>query len=49
MLNLGNPEDARMIGRAADRQRMADGLVLALFDYFGEDPPETMARLEPAP
>jgi N-acetylmuramoyl-L-alanine amidase len=35
MVNLNNPEDAALLGRAADRDRLAKALVAALSDYFG--------------
>lgn len=39
MLNLRNRDDAQLISRAAERQRIADALVDALFRQFGETPP----------
>jgi len=38
MLNLGNREDAALLGRAAARERIADALVDSLYAYFGEKP-----------
>jgi len=38
MLNLSNREDAAMLGTAANRNRLADGVFDALLDYFGEKP-----------
>jgi N-acetylmuramoyl-L-alanine amidase len=35
MVNLNNPDDAALLGRAADRDRLAKALVAALSDYFG--------------
>ncbi len=35
MVNLNNPEDASLLGRAADRDRLAKALVGALSDDFG--------------
>ncbi len=34
MVNLNNPEDATLLGHAADRERLAKALVNALSDYF---------------
>ncbi len=39
LVNLSNSEDARLLGSAAERDRLADGLMLGLFHYFGERPP----------
>ena len=39
LVNLSNSEDARLLGSAAERERLAEGLMLGLFDYFGERPP----------
>jgi N-acetylmuramoyl-L-alanine amidase len=38
MVNLSNPKDAAVLGSARKRERLAHGLVEALFDYFGERP-----------
>jgi N-acetylmuramoyl-L-alanine amidase len=38
MVNLNNPEDAALLGRAADRDRLALALENALADYFGAAP-----------
>jgi N-acetylmuramoyl-L-alanine amidase len=35
MVNLNNPDDATLLGRAADRNRLAKAFVGALSDYFG--------------
>jgi N-acetylmuramoyl-L-alanine amidase len=35
MVNLNNPDDATLLGRAADRTRLAKAFVGALSDYFG--------------
>jgi N-acetylmuramoyl-L-alanine amidase len=35
MVNLNNPDDAALLGRAADRDRLAKALAGALTDYFG--------------
>ena len=35
MVNLNNPDDATLLGRATDRDRLAEALVNALSDYFG--------------
>jgi len=35
MVNLNNPDDASLLGRAADRDRLAKALANALSDYFG--------------
>ncbi len=35
MVNLNNPDDAALLGRAADRERLADALADALADHFG--------------
>jgi N-acetylmuramoyl-L-alanine amidase len=35
MVNLNNPDDAALLGRAADRDRLAKALAAALSDYFG--------------
>jgi len=35
MVNLNNPDDATLLGRAADRDRLAKALGSALSDYFG--------------
>ena len=35
MVNLNNPDDATLLGRAADRDRLANALFGALSDYFG--------------
>jgi N-acetylmuramoyl-L-alanine amidase len=34
MCNLNNPDDAALLGRAADRDRLARAFVTALSDYF---------------
>jgi N-acetylmuramoyl-L-alanine amidase len=39
MLNLSNPEDARLLGSARTREQLARALHLALFDHFGERRP----------
>ena len=36
MVNLNNPDDAALLGRAADRERLARGLAAALAGHFGE-------------
>jgi N-acetylmuramoyl-L-alanine amidase len=38
MLNLSNEEDARLLGRAADRERIASALADSLVGYFGQEP-----------
>jgi N-acetylmuramoyl-L-alanine amidase len=35
MVNLNNPEDAALLGRAADRERLAKSLASALALHFG--------------
>jgi N-acetylmuramoyl-L-alanine amidase len=35
MVNLNNPDDAALLGRAADRERLAKALAAALADHFG--------------
>jgi N-acetylmuramoyl-L-alanine amidase len=35
MVNLNNPDDAALLGRAADRERLAKGLAAALAGHFG--------------
>jgi N-acetylmuramoyl-L-alanine amidase len=35
MVNLNNSQDAALLGRAADRERLAKALVAALSDHFG--------------
>ncbi len=35
MVNLNNPDDAALLGRAADRDRLAKGLAAALAGHFG--------------
>ena len=35
MVNLNNPDDATLLGRATDRDRLAKALASALSDYFG--------------
>jgi N-acetylmuramoyl-L-alanine amidase len=35
MVNLNNPDDAALLGRASERERLAKALVAALSDYFG--------------
>jgi N-acetylmuramoyl-L-alanine amidase len=35
MVNLNNPDDAALLGRAADRERLARGLAAALAGHFG--------------
>jgi len=35
MVNLNNPDDAALLGRAADRDRLAKGLATALASHFG--------------
>jgi N-acetylmuramoyl-L-alanine amidase len=35
MVNLSNPNDAALLGRAANRDRLAKALAAALADYFG--------------
>jgi N-acetylmuramoyl-L-alanine amidase len=41
MVNLNNPSDAALLGRAADRSRLAHSLTNALVDYFGAAPKRT--------
>jgi len=36
MVNLNNPDDAALLGRAADRNRLAKALAAALTDHFGQ-------------
>jgi len=43
MVNLGNRDDARLLGSSADRERMARALARGLFAYFGESAPPAMA------
>jgi N-acetylmuramoyl-L-alanine amidase len=43
IVNLGNREDAALLGSAAMRERMARGLLDAVHDYFGEPAPELSA------
>ncbi len=38
MLNLSNEDDARLLGRAADRERLAGALVDSLVAYFRKEP-----------
>jgi N-acetylmuramoyl-L-alanine amidase len=38
MVNLNNPEDRALLGRAADRDRLAHALSNALVDYFAPGP-----------
>jgi N-acetylmuramoyl-L-alanine amidase len=38
MVNLSNPDDAALLGRAADRDRLAKALAAALADQFGPGP-----------
>jgi N-acetylmuramoyl-L-alanine amidase len=35
MVNLNNADDAALLGRAADRDRLAQALAAALADQFG--------------
>lgn len=44
VLNLANAADAKLLGRAADRDRAARGLARGLFEYFGEEPPVALVR-----
>jgi len=39
MVNLSNKKDAGLLSKAAERQRLADALFRALWDYFGETSP----------
>jgi N-acetylmuramoyl-L-alanine amidase len=39
MVNLSNREDAALLSKATDRERMAEALVRSLFLHFGESPP----------
>jgi N-acetylmuramoyl-L-alanine amidase len=41
MVNLSNREDAALLSKAADRQRMAEALVRSLFLHFGEPSPRS--------
>ena len=41
MVNLNNPSDAALLGRASDRTRLAQSLTNALVDYFGASPKRT--------
>jgi N-acetylmuramoyl-L-alanine amidase len=36
MVNLNNAADAVLLGRAADRDRLARALAVALADHFGQ-------------
>jgi len=38
MVNLSNSEDASLLGRAADRDRLAMAMAAALADQFGAGP-----------
>ena len=38
LVNLSNPEDASLLGRAADRDRLAKAMAAALADRFGAGP-----------
>jgi N-acetylmuramoyl-L-alanine amidase len=39
LLNLTNAEDAALLARAAERERLASALLRGLYGYFGETPP----------
>ena len=39
MVNLSHKEDARLLGRARDRERLARALLAALHHHFGERSP----------
>ena len=43
MVNLSNKTDAKLLGSARQRQRLADALYAGLFGYFGENPPDSRA------
>ena len=38
MINMSNKEDAALLASARERERLANSLLEALFDYFGEGP-----------
>jgi N-acetylmuramoyl-L-alanine amidase len=38
MLNISNADDARLLASAAERERLARGLLHALYGHFGEQP-----------
>lgn len=40
MVNISNPEDAELLGKASARERLARGVYRALFLHFGETPAE---------
>jgi N-acetylmuramoyl-L-alanine amidase len=42
MVNLSNKGDAKVLSRAADRERLAVALARGLFGYFGEKPPSSL-------
>ncbi len=43
MVNLSNPQDAKLLGQARARDQMASGLARSLYGYFGEKPPDLAA------
>ena len=43
MVNLTNSKDAKLLGAASSRQRLAEALFAALHGYFGESTPEPEA------
>ena len=38
LVNLSNTQDAKLLASAAERQRLARGLIHSLYRYFGEKP-----------
>ena len=36
MVNLSNPEDAELLASARERDRISEGLLNSLLDYFGD-------------
>jgi N-acetylmuramoyl-L-alanine amidase len=44
MVNLNNTDDAALLGRAADRERLAEALASGLSGYFGRKPPSGASR-----
>ena len=45
MVNISNRDDAELLSRAGDRERLARALARSLHEYFGEDPANVASRI----